>query len=65
MTSFSSKEIIKLLEKDGWYEVSCRGSHHQFKHPYKKGRVTIKHPDRDIPKKTLESIQKQSGLIFR
>ena len=64
MKSFSSREIIKLLKKDGWYEVSCVGSQHQFKHPTKKGRTTVKHPDKDIPPKTLKRIEEQSGLIF-
>lgn len=64
MKSYSSREIIKSLLADGWYEVNVVGSHHQFKHPYKKGRVTIKHPDRDIPIKTLKSIERQSGLNF-
>jgi len=42
--SYSSREIIKMLIADGWYEVGVTGSHHQFKHPEKKGRTTIKHP---------------------
>lgn len=63
--SYSSREIIKILKADGWYEVNCVGSHHQFKHPTKKGRVTVKHPDKDIPIKTLESIERQSGLKFK
>ena len=65
MKSYSSREIIKLLLKDGWYEVNIVGSHHQYKHPSKKGRVTVKHPDKDIPRKTLDSIEMQSGLRFR
>ena len=65
MKSYSSKEVIKALMDDGWYEVACVGSHHQFKHPEKKGRVTVKHPDKDIPRKTLDSIERQSGLLFR
>ncbi|WP_165051186.1 MULTISPECIES: type II toxin-antitoxin system HicA family toxin [unclassified Adlercreutzia] len=65
MKSYSSREVIKLLRKDGWYEVAAMGSHHQFKHPLKPGRVTVKHPDNDIPPKTLRSIEKQSGLSFR
>ncbi len=65
MRSYSSREVIQLLMADGWYEVSVTGSHHQFKHPIKKGRVTVKHPDRDIPLKTLKSIEKQSGLQFQ
>lgn len=65
MKGYSSREVIRLLEQDGWYLVSIVGSHHQFKHPTKKGRTTIKHPDKDIPIKTLKSIEKQSGLTFR
>ena len=64
MKSYSSREIIKLLEEDGWYLVKTVGSHHQFKHPTKPGRVTIKHPDKDIPIGTLKSIERQSGLKF-
>ncbi len=64
MKSYSSREIIKILKADGWYEVNVVGSHHQFKHPVKKGRVTVKHPDKDIPPKTLKSIEQQSGLTF-
>ncbi len=36
-----TKEIIKLIEADGWYEVRQKGSHKQFKHPIKKGLVTV------------------------
>ncbi len=64
MRSYSSREVIKLLKADGWYLVNTVGSHHQFKHPTKPGRVTIKHPCKDIPPKTLQSIEKQSGLKF-
>lgn len=65
MTSYSSKEVIRRLLEDGWYEVNIVGSHHQFKHPTKKGRTTIKHPDKDIPLNTLRCIERQSGLRFR
>jgi predicted RNA binding protein YcfA (HicA-like mRNA interferase family) len=58
----NSRTIIKKLKKDGWKLVNVRGSHHQFKHPEKKGRVTVKHPAKDIPKGTLNSIKKQAGL---
>ena len=65
MKGYSSREVIQLLLDDGWYEVNVVGSHHQYKHPVKKGRVTVKHPDKDIPLKTLRSIERQSGLLFR
>ena len=65
MKSYSSREVIKALLDDGWYEVNVVGSHHQYKHPVKPGRVTVKHPTKDIPRKTLDSIERQSGLRFR
>lgn len=65
MKSYSSREVIAALLADGWYEVAVVGSHHQFKHRAKSGRVTVKHPCRDIPRKTLDSIERQSGLRFR
>lgn len=58
----TSQEAIKMIQEDGWYEVRCKGSHHHFKHPTKPGLVTVKHPDKDIPIKTLNSIKKQAGL---
>lgn len=64
MKSYSSREVIQMLLADGWYEVNCVGDHHQFKHPTKKGRVTVAHPQKDIPIKTLKCIQAQSGLNF-
>lgn len=64
MNSISSKEVIKGLQDDGWYEERVSGSHHQFKHPTKKGTVTVKHPDKDIPKATIKSIERQSGVKF-
>ncbi len=57
-----SKDLMKVIEKDGWYLVNTRGSHHQFKHPSKKGRVTIPHPKKDLPKGTVKSVLKQAGL---
>ena len=65
MKTYSSREVIQMLLDDGWYLVNTVGSHHQYKHPTKKGRVTVKHPDKDIPVKTLRSIERQSGLLFR
>lgn len=65
MKSYSSREVIKILEADGWFVVNVVGSHYQFKHMIKHGRVTVKHPDKDIPRKTLDSIERQSGLRFR
>lgn len=59
-----SRAVIKLLKADGWFEVNQEGSHKQFKHPTKKGRVTVMHPRKDLPIGTLKSIQNQAGLKF-
>lgn len=57
------REMLRLLEEDGWYLVSMRGSHRQFRHPSKPGRVTVHgQPGDDIAPGTLNSILKQSGL---
>ncbi len=60
-----SRTIIKTLRRDGWFEVNQVGSHKQFKHPTKKGRVTIPHPKRDMPLGTLRSIEKQAQIKLR
>ena len=57
-----SKDLIRLVEKDGWMLRRVRGSHHQFKHPTKLGLITIPHPKRDIPKGTVKNILRQAGL---
>jgi len=62
--SYSSTEVIKRLNDDGWYEVGCVGDHHQFKHASKKGKVTVTHPVKDIPIRRLKSIEKQAGIKF-
>ena len=57
------KEIIKMIEDDGWYFVGQTGSHRQFKHSVKKGKVTIAGKlSTDIPPGTLNSILKQASL---
>jgi predicted RNA binding protein YcfA (HicA-like mRNA interferase family) len=60
-----SRTIIKILEKHGWYKADQSGSHIQFRHPSKKGRVTVPHPKKDIPIGTLKSIERQSGIKFK
>ena len=57
-----SRELIKVLEKDGWFLVATKGSHNQYKHKLKKGIVTVPHQKKDIPKGTILSIFKQAGL---
>jgi predicted RNA binding protein YcfA (HicA-like mRNA interferase family) len=56
-------EILEILRRDGWYLVTTRGSHRQFKHATKPGRVTVPgKPSDDLPPGLLNSILKQSGL---
>jgi predicted RNA binding protein YcfA (HicA-like mRNA interferase family) len=57
------REVIRAIELDGWYHVATRGSHRQYKHPRRPGRVTIagKLSD-DLAPGTLNSIFKQAGL---
>jgi len=57
------KELIELLEADGWFQVRMKGSHRQFHHPTKKGTVTVAgKPSVDTPPGTLNSALKQAGL---
>jgi predicted RNA binding protein YcfA (HicA-like mRNA interferase family) len=57
------RDVIKLIEADGWYLVATRGSHRQYKHPTKTGRVTIAgHPGDDLAPGTLDSVLKQAQL---
>ncbi|XVV08079.1 type II toxin-antitoxin system HicA family toxin [Actinosynnema sp. CA-248983] len=59
-------EIIKRLVADGWYLAATRGSHRQFKHPTKPGRVTVPgKPSRVLPLGTERSILKQAGIDWR
>lgn len=57
------REIIRRVEADGWYHVGSTGSHRQYRHPVKKGKVTIPgQPNSDVPPGTANSILRQAGL---
>jgi predicted RNA binding protein YcfA (HicA-like mRNA interferase family) len=58
----NSKDIVKMLKKDGWYLDRVNGSHNIFKHKTKTGRVVVPHPKSDLPIGTYKSILKQAGL---
>lgn len=60
-----SRAIISKLRADAWFQVAQEGSHVQFRHPDKKGRVTVPHPRKDVPIGTVRSIEKQAGLKLR
>ena len=57
------RDVVELIEDDGWYLVVTRGSHRQYKHPTKLGRVTLAgHPNDDLAPGTLNSVFKQAQL---
>lgn len=56
------REVEKILLADGWYFKKARGSHHQYAHPTKPGKITIPRHIGDIDKGTVNSILKQAGL---
>jgi len=59
------KEVIKMIEQDGWFMVRIKGSHRQYKHHNKKGVVTIAgHLNDDLAKGTLNSVFRQAGLKY-
>jgi len=59
---YSSTDLIKMIEADGWYLRKVVGSHYHFKHPVKTGIVTIPHPKKSLPRGTVHSILKQAQL---
>jgi predicted RNA binding protein YcfA (HicA-like mRNA interferase family) len=62
IASVKYRDLVKQLKADGWEIVVIRGSHRQWKHPAKPGRVTVAgHPSDDIHPRTLKSIRRQAG----
>jgi predicted RNA binding protein YcfA (HicA-like mRNA interferase family) len=62
MKRYKVKDILKMLEENGWIKTSTEGSHRQFKHPTKKGRVTVNgKPSDTLDQEILNSIFKQAG----
>jgi predicted RNA binding protein YcfA (HicA-like mRNA interferase family) len=65
MKTFKVREVIKLVEQDGWMLVHQVGSHRQYKHPAKTGRVTISgNSSDDVPKGLLKSILRQAQIML-
>jgi len=57
------RDLLKLIEDNGWFQVTQKGSHRQFRHPERLGRVTVAgHPSQEMDKGTLNIILKQAGL---
>ena len=61
---WSSDDVIRVLLSHGWILKGVRGSHHQFWNPAKAGKVTVPHPTKDLPRGTLASIRRSSGIDF-
>ncbi len=62
MKRYKVKEVIKMLEADGWELIATKGDHRQFKHPNKKGKVTVRGQKNEVLNQfLLNSIWKQAG----
>ncbi len=62
MKRYKVKEVIELLEADGWVKVKIKGDHRQFKHPSKTGKVTVRgHLNETVSQELLNSMWKQAG----
>ncbi|MBF0148070.1 MAG: type II toxin-antitoxin system HicA family toxin [Magnetococcales bacterium] len=62
---YPAREIIDALKAAGWVLSDVSGSHYQFVHPGRPGKVTVPHPRKIIPMGTIKSIERQSGLKIR
>jgi predicted RNA binding protein YcfA (HicA-like mRNA interferase family) len=62
MKRYKVKEVIKMLDAEGWYLKNMEGDHRQFKHPSKKGKVTVNGKQNEVLDQfLLNSIWKQAG----
>lgn len=61
---YSSAEVIKIIEADGWAHVRTTGDHFHFRHPAKPGTTTVPHPKKELYKHEISSIRRQSGIDF-
>ena len=59
---YSSKELIRIITKDGWYLIGAKGSHHKFRHPFKPGLVVVPHPSKNVHPGTASQILKIAGI---
>lgn len=63
MRSYSSREVIKILEQHGWYLKRIVGDHYQYTDGHR--LTTIKHPEKDLGINNMKSIEKQTGIKFK
>ena len=64
MKSYSSREIKKILESNGWFVVSVKGDHLQFEYDIIKGKITLTHSVKDVSRIVIKDIERKSGLKF-
>ena len=65
MKKYSSREVLKILLRNGWYVHTHDGtSHMQLRHPTLKGKATLPHPRKDVSTKVMKGLEKQTGLKF-
>jgi predicted RNA binding protein YcfA (HicA-like mRNA interferase family) len=62
ITTVNSKQLVKLLEDDGWTLRGVRGSHHIYTHPSKPGHLSVPHPKNDLGIGLVNKLLKQAGL---
>ena len=65
MKSYTPKEIIKILEQNGWHEKRVRGGHHMFSNEKSQSIVVVSTSKSIMPIGTLKNIEKQSGIKFK
>jgi predicted RNA binding protein YcfA (HicA-like mRNA interferase family) len=62
--NLTAREVIRILKDDGWFQVGSRGSHFYFKHPVKKGKISVPvHHKKSLKPKTVHSILQLAGLF--
>ncbi|WP_020594135.1 type II toxin-antitoxin system HicA family toxin [Kiloniella laminariae] len=61
----NSRQVIKLLKKEGWYHVKTAGDHFHFKHPTIKGKITVTHPIKDLSIGVIKNLERVTGLSLR
>jgi predicted RNA binding protein YcfA (HicA-like mRNA interferase family) len=62
ITTMNSKQVIKMLEADGWELRNVKGSHHIFRHPIKPGHISVPHPKMDLGVGLVHKLLRQAGL---
>jgi predicted RNA binding protein YcfA (HicA-like mRNA interferase family) len=59
----NSRKLPSCSKQAGWQLIGVTGDHHHFKHQVLKGKVTVPHPNSDIPIRTVRSVYRQAGWL--